>query len=66
MLFRSKANYSMALTYLKAAVAKEPTPRREFHLAVCYLKSGNKELGEKLLQKAVREDPKLPTTEQSW
>ena len=46
-----KGNYSMALTCLKTAVAREPTPRREFHLAVCYLKSGNKELGEKLMQK---------------
>ena len=61
-----KGNYSMALTCLKTAVAKEPTPRREFHLAVCYLKSGNKELGEKLLQKALRQDSKLPTKEQGW
>jgi Tfp pilus assembly protein PilF len=56
----------MALTYLKASVAKEPTPRREFHLAVCYLKSGNKELGEKLLQKALQQDSKLATKEQGW
>jgi Tfp pilus assembly protein PilF len=61
-----KGNYNMALTSLKAAVAKEPTPRREFHLAVCYLKSGNKELGEKLLQKALQQDSKLPTKEQAW
>ena len=61
-----KANYSTALTYLKAAVAKEPTPRREFHLAVCYLKSGNKELGAQLLQKALQQDPKLATKEPGW
>jgi hypothetical protein len=30
------------------------------------LKSGNKDLGEKLLQKAIREDPKLPAKEQGW
>ena len=61
-----KGNYSMALTCLKTAVAREPTPRREFHLAVCYLKSGNKELGEKLLQRALQQDSKLPTKEQAW
>jgi hypothetical protein len=55
----------MALTYLKASVAKEPTPRREFHLAVCYLKSGNKELGEKLLR-LLQQDSKLATKEQGW
>ena len=61
-----KGNYSMALTCLKTAVAKEPTPRREFHLAVCYLKSGNRELGEKLMQKALQQDSTLPTKEQGW
>jgi Tfp pilus assembly protein PilF len=65
-VYYRKRNYTMALTYLKAAVAKEPTPRREFHLAVCYLKIGNKELGEKLLQKTLQQDPKLPTKEQAW
>ena len=61
-----KGNYLMALQCLKTAVAKEPTPRREFHLAICYLKSGNKELGEKLLQKALAQDSTLPTKEQGW
>ena len=45
---------------------QEPAPRREFHLAICYLKSGNKELGEKLLQKALAQDSTLPTKEQGW
>jgi hypothetical protein len=30
------------------------------------LKSGNKELGEKLLQKALAQDSTLPTKEQGW
>ena len=54
----------MALPYLKAAVAKEATPKREYHLAICYLKSGDRDLGQKLLQSALRKDPKLPPTEQ--
>jgi uncharacterized protein HemY len=61
-----KGNYTTASTYLKAAVTREPTPKREFHLAVCYLRSGSKELGEKLLQKALRQDPQLTATEQGW
>jgi tetratricopeptide (TPR) repeat protein len=61
-----KGNYNMALTSLKAAVDKEPTPRRQFHLGVCYLKSGNKELGQKLVQKALLADSTLPTKEQGW
>jgi tetratricopeptide (TPR) repeat protein len=61
-----KGNYNMALQSLRVAVAKEPTPRREFHLAVCYLKSGNKELGEKMMQKALAQDPTLPSKEQGW
>jgi len=61
-----KGNYNMALTNLKAAVDKEPTPRREFHLGVCYLKSGNRELGQKLVQKALLADSTLTTKEQTW
>jgi cellulose synthase operon protein C len=65
-VYYRQGNYTLAERYLKAAVAKEATPSREFHLAVCYLKNGNKGLGEKLLQKALQQDPKLPTTEQGW
>ena len=65
-VYYRQGNYTLAERYLKLAVAKEATPSREFHLAVCYLKNGNKGLGEKLLQKALQEDPKLPTTEQGW
>jgi tetratricopeptide (TPR) repeat protein len=61
-----KGNYNLALQCLKTAVAKEPTPRREFHLAVCYLKSGNKEQGEKLMQKALAQDSTLPSKEHGW
>jgi putative PEP-CTERM system TPR-repeat lipoprotein len=61
-----KGFYTMALTQLKNAVAKEPTPKREFHLAVSYLRSGDKVTGQKLLQKALEKDPNLPKTEQGW
>jgi Tfp pilus assembly protein PilF len=65
-VYYRSARFTMALPYLQAAVAREGTARREFHLAVCYLKSGNKDLGQKLLQRALQQDPKLPTTEQGW
>ena len=65
-VYYRKGNYSAALKSLNAAVASQSTPLREFHLAVCHLKSGNKDLGEKLLRTALQHDPKLATTEQGW
>ena len=65
-VYYRKGLYSIALRYLKEAVAKETSPRREYHLAICQLKSGDKELGQKLLQNALRQDPRLPVTEQGW
>ena len=65
-IYYRKAIYDSAVTYLASAVAKEPTPRRQFHLAMSYLKSGNRDLGEKTLQLALRQDPRLPQTEKGW
>ena len=65
-VYYRKGIYSMALRSLKEAVAKETSPRREYHLAICHLKIGDKDLGQKLLQNALRQDPKLPITEQGW
>jgi hypothetical protein len=61
-----KEIYGTAVTYLETAVAKEPTPRRQFHLAMSYLKSGKRDLGQKTLQLALRQDPKLQVTEKGW
>jgi hypothetical protein len=52
--------------YLKDAFSKEPTPRPEFHLAMSYLKSGDRSLGAKTLEAALRKDPNLPKTESGW
>jgi tetratricopeptide (TPR) repeat protein len=65
-IYYRKATYSTAVTYLETAVKKEPTPRRQFHLAMSYLKSGNRDLGQKTLQLAIGQDPKLPETEKGW
>jgi Tfp pilus assembly protein PilF len=65
-IYYKKAIYGTAVTYLETSVAKEPTPRRQFHLAMCYLKSGRRDLGEKTLQLALRQDPNLPVSEKGW
>jgi tetratricopeptide (TPR) repeat protein len=65
-VFYRKRVYSSATTYLKDAFSKEPTPRREFHLAMSYLKSGDRSLGAKTLEAALRKDPNLPKTETGW
>ncbi len=65
VLYR-KGLYSRAVEHLKKAVETEPTPRREFHLAVCYLKTGDKALGKQILDAALKKDPNLPKTEQGW
>lgn len=65
-VYYRKGLYREAANYLKMAVAKESTPRRQFHLAMAYLKSGEKGLGEKTLQLALQKDPNLLKTEQGW
>jgi Tfp pilus assembly protein PilF len=65
-VYYKKTNYGTATAYLETAVAKEPTPRRQFHLAMCYLKSGQRDRGEKTLELALKQDPSLPATEKGW
>ena len=65
-VYYKKMIYGTAVTYLEKAVAEEPTPRRQFHLAVCYLKQGQRAVGEKTLQLALRQDPSLPVKEKGW
>jgi tetratricopeptide (TPR) repeat protein len=62
-VYYRKGNYRTAVNYLKTAVEKESTPQRQFHLAMCYLKSGEDTLRQKMLQAALEKDPKLPKTE---
>jgi tetratricopeptide (TPR) repeat protein len=65
-IYYRKGLYSSAIRYLKTAVAKEPNPRRQFHLGMSYLKSGDRGLGQSLVQTALRQDPNLPKNEQGW
>lgn len=65
-IYYKKSIYGTAATYLEMAVAKEPTARREFHLAMCYMKQGNRDKGAKTLQLALNQDPNLLKTEKGW
>jgi predicted Zn-dependent protease len=62
-IYYRKGLYSEAVTYLKTAVSKEPSPRRRYHLAMSYLKTGEQEAGRDLLRAALQADPNLPKTE---
>jgi tetratricopeptide (TPR) repeat protein len=65
-IYYRKGIYGTATDYLKTAVARDPTPRRQFHLGMAYLKAGNRDLGQKTVMAALQKDPNLPKTEQGW
>ena len=55
-----KGLYSMAVTHLEGATAKEGTARRKYHLAMAYLKAGDPKRGRQTLDAALKMDPTLP------
>jgi tetratricopeptide (TPR) repeat protein len=65
-IYYRKGLYSMAVRYLKTAVDKESTPRRQFHLGMSYLKVGDQLTGQKIVREALVKDPTLAKTEQGW
>lgn len=65
-IYFRKAIYTTAETYLQNAVKADPTPRRQYHLAMCYLKMGKRDLGEKALETALQKDPTLVNSEKVW
>lgn len=65
-VYFKKGDYPTAINYLKAAVSKGPTPEREFHLAMTYLKVGDHEEAMRLMASALKQDPNLPKKEQGW
>jgi tetratricopeptide (TPR) repeat protein len=64
-LYRKRI-YTTAMSHLKAAFDKDPTPQRQFHLAMLYLKVGQTSEGQKMLAGALQKDPNLTRTEQDW
>jgi tetratricopeptide (TPR) repeat protein len=65
-VYYRKGIYTTAVDYLKRAVAKEPTARRQFHLGMSYLKAGDEFMGQKILRVALQKDPNLQKTELDW
>ena len=68
-VYYRKGLYSMAVKYLEAAVSKEPTGIRQSHLAIAYIKSGDRKRGLELIQTALKLDPKLaesPLFQEVW
>jgi tetratricopeptide (TPR) repeat protein len=65
-IYYRKGIYAAAVEHLKLAVEKQPTPQRQFHLAVSYLRLGQKVLGQQILATALKQDPNLTKTEQGW
>lgn len=65
-IYYRKGTYASAVEHLKTAVEKQPTAQRQFHLAVSYLKIGEKALGQQILAAALKQDPNLIKTERGW
>jgi tetratricopeptide (TPR) repeat protein len=55
-----KGLYSLAVTNLEDAIAKQGTARRRYHLAMAYLKAGDSKRGRQVLDMALQMDPSLP------
>jgi predicted Zn-dependent protease len=65
-VYYRKGNYPSAAEHLKTAMVKQPTPRRQFHLALSYLKGGDQGLGQRTLAAALKQDPNLAKGEPGW
>lgn len=65
-IYYRKGIYQTAVQYLKNAVARGSTPRRQFHLAMSYIKAGDRDLGQRTLSAALQKDPNLLKTEWGW
>jgi tetratricopeptide (TPR) repeat protein len=58
--YYNKGSYSLALGHFQTAVAKQPNARREYHLAMAYLKTGTADKARATLREALKMDSKAP------
>ena len=58
-VFYRKGIYRTAVTHLESAVAKGKDPAAKYHLAMAYLKSGDRERGKQALDAALKFNPNL-------
>jgi tetratricopeptide (TPR) repeat protein len=59
-VYYNKGSYSLALVHFQTAVARQPNARREYHLAMAYLKTGTPEKARATLREALKMDDKAP------
>ena len=59
-IYYAKAMYPVAVQHLENVVAKAPSARRKYHLAMAYLKAGDRQRGAMVLEQAIKMDSKLP------
>jgi tetratricopeptide (TPR) repeat protein len=65
-IYYRKGLYGEAVTYLDRAMAREATPRRQFHLGMSLLKCGRTDAGNQNLSAAIKKDASLAETESDW
>ena len=58
-----KGIYRSAIGYLKTAMDKDSTPPHKYHLGLAYLKAGDPNLGQKMVDAALQADPTLAATQ---
>ena len=58
--YYQKGLYSLAVTHLEGATARDGTPRRKYHLAMAYCKAGDPKRGRQAYDAAYKMDPNLP------
>ncbi len=62
-VYYRKGIYRSAIGYLKTAMDKDATPPHKYHLGLAYLKVGNQNLGQKMVDAALEADPTLAATQ---
>jgi tetratricopeptide (TPR) repeat protein len=55
-----KGMYTLAVTHLESATAKEGTAVQKYHLAMAYQKAGDPKRARQVLEAALKMDPNLP------
>lgn len=52
--------YQSAISHLEKAVARQPNPRRQYHLAMAYHKGGKPQRAREVFEAALKADPTIP------
>jgi predicted Zn-dependent protease len=60
-----KGMYSLAVTHLESAIARDGTARRKYHLAMAYIRAGDPKRGRQVLEAALKMDSRLPEADEA-